>query len=186
MIKTKKELREYIKQDSIYFNSFSKNVRTVDKLSNSNQFFILKFLKLLRKEEYYFNNKKNLFSLIMYLITRKKRHNLARKLGFNVEINSIGPGVKFEHFGSVVINGNAVIGSNCRFRGNNCVGVSTSGGSPIIGNNVDFGFGSIVIGDVTIADDVKIGAGAVVTKSCLVKGAILVGVPARILLKESE
>ena len=186
MIKTKKELREYIYQDSKYFNSLRKSVRTVDKLTNSNQYIILKFLKLLRKEEYYFNNKKNIFNLIMYLITRKKRHRLARKLGFNMEINSIGAGVKFEHFGSIVVNGNAVIGSNCRFRGNNCVGVGTDGGSPVIGNNVDFGFGSIVIGNVIIADDVRIGAGAVVVKSCLVKGATLVGVPAKILLKEPE
>ena len=51
--------------------------------------------------------------------------------------------------------------------------------APVIGNNVDIGVGAKIIGDITIADDVKIGAGAVVTKSCLEKGATLVGIPAK-------
>ena len=51
----------------------------------------------------------------------------------------------------------------------------------MLGNNVDIGYGAIVVGDVYIADDVRIGAGAVVTKSCYEKGVTLVGVPARIL-----
>ena len=49
------------------------------------------------------------------------------------------------------------------------------------GDRVDIGVGAKIIGDITIADDVKIGAGAVVTKSCLKQGATLVGIPAKIL-----
>ena len=49
----------------------------------------------------------------------------------------------------------------------------------MIGNRVDIGVGAKIIGGITIADDVKIGAGAVVTKSCSEIGATLVGVPAR-------
>ena len=39
--------------------------------------------------------------------------------------------------------------------------------------------GNNCIGNITIADDVQIGAGAVVVKSCLRKGARLVGIPAK-------
>ena len=42
----------------------------------------------------------------------------------------------------------------------------------------------IMDGDIVIADDVKIGANAVVTRSCLEKGATLVGIPAKPLRKE--
>lgn len=39
--------------------------------------------------------------------------------------------------------------------------------------------GASVIGNVSIADNVKIGAGAVVTKSVLEVGAVIAGIPAK-------
>ena len=41
------------------------------------------------------------------------------------------------------------------------------------------GYGAIIIGDVEIADNCVIGAGAVVTKSFTKKGSVIAGVPAR-------
>ena len=52
-------------------------------------------------------------------------------------------------------------------------------GCPVIGNNVRLGAHAQILGDVFIADDVKIGAGAAVINSCYEKGATLVGVPAK-------
>ncbi|HGV3488744.1 TPA: DapH/DapD/GlmU-related protein, partial [Raoultella planticola] len=49
-----------------------------------------------------------------------------------------------------------------------------------IGNNVEFGAHAVVIGPVTLGDNVKVGAGTVVTKD-LPDGAIVVGQPYRIL-----
>lgn len=63
--------------------------------------------------------------------------------------------------------------------GDNCIGNNgITDDAPTIGNNVDIGFGAKIIGGIKIADDVKIGAGAIVVKDCLRKGATLVGVPA--------
>lgn len=59
----------------------------------------------------------------------------------------------------------------------------TGGASPTIGNNVYIGPGAKIFGDIQIADGVKIGANAVVNKSCLHKNAILVGVPAHEVVK---
>lgn len=50
---------------------------------------------------------------------------------------------------------------------------------PQIGNNVEIGVGAKVIGNITIADNIKIGANAVVTKSFDEEGITLVGIPAR-------
>ena len=50
---------------------------------------------------------------------------------------------------------------------------------PVLGKRVDVGIGAKIIGNVTIADDIKIGANAVVTKSFLEPGITLVGIPAR-------
>ena len=43
------------------------------------------------------------------------------------------------------------------------------------------GAGASVIGDIRIADNVTIGAGAVVNKSCLESNVVLAGVPAKIV-----
>lgn len=51
--------------------------------------------------------------------------------------------------------------------------------APIIGDNVDIGVGAKIIGPVRVADNVKIGANAVVTKSCETPSAVLIGVPAK-------
>lgn len=47
--------------------------------------------------------------------------------------------------------------------------------APVLGDNVELGFGATVIGDVYIADGCKIGA--VVTKSCYEPYSTLVGFP---------
>ena len=51
----------------------------------------------------------------------------------------------------------------------------------MIGDNVEFGVGSSVIGGIQIANNVKIGAGAVVTKDILEEGATVIGVPAHVI-----
>ena len=51
--------------------------------------------------------------------------------------------------------------------------------APIIGNNVEVGFGAVIIGKVKIADGIKIGANSVVTNSFLEPNITIAGVPAK-------
>ncbi|HBT9974655.1 TPA: serine acetyltransferase, partial [Klebsiella pneumoniae] len=53
------------------------------------------------------------------------------------------------------------------------------------GNNVEFGAHVVVIGPVTLGDNVKIGAGTVVTKD-LAAGQVVVGQPFRVLHTHRE
>ncbi|GHV57491.1 hypothetical protein FACS1894182_06460 [Bacteroidia bacterium] len=54
------------------------------------------------------------------------------------------------------------------------------GGSPVIGNNVVIGAGSSILGNVTIADYVFVGAGSVVVND--IPGNVSIGgIPAKIL-----
>ena len=56
----------------------------------------------------------------------------------------------------------------------------------IFGNNVDFGVGSKVIGEVHIGDNVTVGANAVITKA-VPSNIVIAGVPAKIISwKETE
>lgn len=66
------------------------------------------------------------------------------------------------------------------YTGMNCIGAKHYiDDAPIIGNNVDIGFGAILIGKIKIADGIKIGANSVVTKSFLEPNITIAGVPAK-------
>lgn len=96
----------------------------------------------------------------------------------------IGKGLALFHGVGVVVNGYCQIGDNCTLRqgvtlGNKMRADGCLSGTPVIGNNVEFGANSIVIGDVDIGDNVKIGAGAVVVKD-VPANSIVVNAPVRI------
>lgn len=93
----------------------------------------------------------------------------------------IGPSLVIYHFGGIVINGAAVLGSGCRIHHGVTIGNrKPGGGAPHIGNNVMFGAGAKVLGEIKIGNHVDIGANAVVTQSAE-DGAVLAGVPAKVL-----
>jgi putative colanic acid biosynthesis acetyltransferase WcaB len=97
----------------------------------------------------------------------------------------IGPGLVVYHGQGLVINDHTVIGKNCVLRhavtlGNKEDRNGLRSGSPLIGDNVHFGAGAIVIGEIRIEDDATIGAGAVVTKN-VAAGSTVVGNPARVV-----
>lgn len=88
---------------------------------------------------------------------------------------SIGPGFVIQHSVGVVINGRAVLGADCVIEGGVVIG-AVNRRSPVIGSGVYMGAGAKVIGGVTIGDDCKIGANAVVVKDAPV-GSTVLGVP---------
>ena len=68
---------------------------------------------------------------------------------------------------NVIVPANARVGKNCTFHGNNVIGNDGgNGAAATIGDNADFGIGASVIGRIELADSVRIGAGAVVVRSC--------------------
>lgn len=130
------------------------------------------------------SDKCTIWDKLRYLWYRSKFQKKSALLGFEICTENIGEGLLIFHYGGgIVINRNAVIGTNCRFHGNSCVGNlgSENLSCPIIGNNVMFGVGSKVLGGIKIADNVKIGVGAVVIHDVTEIGCTVAGVPARIV-----
>ena len=100
----------------------------------------------------------------------------------------IGKGTRLGYGGiGVVIHQDATIGCNCMIAQQVTIGGGNSRypGVPSIGNNVEMSKGSIVMGGITIGDNVIIGANAVVNKP-VPDNAIVAGVPARVLRIKSE
>jgi serine O-acetyltransferase len=94
----------------------------------------------------------------------------------------VGRRFRIDHFGGVIISGDAVFGDDVLLRNGVTVGMRRreEPGSPVIGNRVDIGAGAKLLGKITIGDDVVIGANAVVIRD-VPSNSIAVGVPARIL-----
>lgn len=180
MIINKKQLDECIKiEREIYL---PKACRTERALEAENQYKIYIFLKLLRKTEYHYNRKEKGLHKLFYAYYKRRKNILGRKLGIEMWENTFDSGLRIEHCGNIVVNGHSRIGKNCILHGSNCIGNNgITSGSPRIGDNVRLGVGAKVIGDIEIASDVVVAAGAVVVKSCRVEGAVLAGVPAQIV-----
>lgn len=94
--------------------------------------------------------------------------NLLIQVMWGIEIArgaKIGPGLYIGHFGGITVSSLAVIGRDCNLSPGNTIGVSGAGanaGAPIIGDNVYIGPGARVFGKITIGNNVKIGANAVI------------------------
>ena len=93
----------------------------------------------------------------------------------------LGRRFRIDHFGGIVISGDAVFGDDCVIRNGVTVGLRHTGhrGAPVIGNRADIGAGAKVLGSIHIGDDVAIGANAVVITD-VPANSIAVGVPAKI------
>lgn len=82
----------------------------------------------------------------------------------------VGPGLRIFHGQALVINDGTVFGSECTLRSSTTIGNvrrpdGTYSECPVFGDRVDIGANAVVLGPITIGDDVVIGAGAVVVKS---------------------
>lgn len=99
----------------------------------------------------------------------------------------IAGGLLLHQSSGVVISSGSVIGENCAVFSGACVVFKANDkGSvaPRIGNNVRLMAGCKIIGDITIGDDVWVGANAVVTKS-IPGNCIAMGIPARWVKRET-
>ena len=95
---------------------------------------------------------------------------------------TLGRRFRIDHFGAIIISGDAVFGDDCIIRNGVTVGLKHTGhpGSPILGDRVDIGAGAKILGSIKVGDDSAIGANAVVLQD-VPPNSIAIGIPARII-----
>lgn len=187
MIASKSDLFIYLESDMAFYHHYTKKDRFLAWLTRDPIYLIQRYLRYLRKEEYYFNVRRDFLGRILFFFYFTKKNILGNKLGFKIPKNCFGPGLSIYHHGSIIVNESARIGANCKLHGNNCIGNNGKTDLvPLIGDYLDLGFGAVVIGPVELKDDVTVGANAVVTHSQPDCGITLVGVPARKAFKDKE
>lgn len=187
-INSKKELKQIIKSEKeLYFNKGGYQL-FLKAIKLHPDYFTWKFVKQMRITSYYYSKRNNnIIYSVFYIMNSRKMNKLARKIGIETGENVFDENVRIFHSNGIVINGNARIGKNCRLYGNNCIGNNGRNNQvPKLGDNVRVCVGAKVLGDVTIANNITIAAGAVVTKSCLEENAILAGIPAKIIGYNNE
>lgn len=174
-IASKSDLKHYLIADKKALGRKSKRPRAND--------FIWRFQISLRHLEYYTNVKslsplhkiKNRIWYVRYLIN-------SIICGFEIPINVFGKGLSIAHKGTIIVNGNAKVGENCRMH--TCVNIGTAPGAfglaPIIGNDVYIGPGAKLWGGIKIGNNVMIGANACVGKD-FPDNVCIAGTPAKII-----
>lgn len=140
------------------------------------------YQRLLRALEYHTNYHPQLLwrPWRLWLKLRMKKARLL--LGFNIPLNTIGPGLALMHEGDILIHENARIGKNVRMNIGVVIGIGlTEEAVPVIGDHVVIEPGAKIFGGVTLADWTHVGANAVVNRSVTEPGMIVAGVPAKVV-----
>lgn len=113
----------------------------------------LTYLKHLRKAQ----ETKNRFVKFYHI---KRILQMSDKYGIRIfPWMSIGPGFYIGHPRNINVNAKATIGRNCNIHRGAVIGISNRGrlkGVPTIGNEVWIGINAVIVGKVTIGDDVLI------------------------------
>lgn len=147
------------------------------KFFHSESYYTYRFLLHLRRYEYLVKQKTTPLTTLRRLWNLKRYSKFAKDCGFVIGDGVLGEGVTFYHRGNIVINPNARVGEGCIFHGSCCIGASHLGSDkcPVLGNNVEIGYGAVILGNINIV----IGANSVVTKSFTEPGIVIAGAPAR-------
>ena len=142
------------------------------------------FLRVLRRVEYVKNCRQGPIGKVERVILTVYFRLLSIYLGFTIPPNTCGPGLRLNHWGTIVISAEARIGARAHI--NVCVNLGLKDGkAPCLGDDVYIGPGAKLFGGIHLGNGVRIGANAVVNRS-FPDNSILAGVPARLIGERSQ
>ena len=115
---------------------------------------------------------------------------LIHSYSYGYQINpstKIGKGLYIGHRGTIIVNSKAIIGECCNLSPGVTIGQTNRGnrkGAPVIGNKVWIGTNAVIVGHITIGDNVLIAPNAYVNID-IPNNSIVLGNPAKIISKEN-
>ncbi len=172
MIKSKMELSDWLKYELKRYGGGNR-FRFV---LISERDVIKRHQVLLRKTEYHINTHHKIRAALYKI----KLNRIQNKYGLHIPPNTCMRGLRIMHVGSILLNGRCEVGEDCVFHINTAlVAGGVDGRAPKLGKHVIVGIGAIVLGGISVADNVAIGANAVVNKDVLESNIAVAGVPAK-------
>jgi serine O-acetyltransferase len=100
--------------------------------------------------------------IIVRFFLRRCSHRFSIQIPYDT---NIGKGLYIGHFGTIIINKDAVIGKNCNLAPGVTIGQANRGirqGTPVLGDSVWIGVNAIIVGKIVIGNNVLIAPGAYV------------------------
>lgn len=182
MIQSKQDYKFYLQEDRTRNNMNISALRYIGGvIVSSERYRVWRYLKLLRKCEYYKNCKHGLFNKLIYMLLRANYARLGNKYHLFIPMNKVGYGLRIMH-----IRGGGGCHLNCEKIGNYCginagvlLGVKNDK-TPVAGDYVTFGPGCKVIGGITIGNHVLVAPNAVAIHD-IPDNCIVAGVPAKVI-----
>jgi serine O-acetyltransferase len=142
----------------------------------------LHFIYVLRKSQQYKNTP------ILKMVWKFILRHYQIKYGFQIYPETkIGEGFYLGHWGSLVINPNAVIGKNCNIAQGVTIGQQNRGkntGFPTIGDEAWIGTNAVIVGGITIGNNVLIAPNSYVNFD-VPENSIVMGNPGKIYESEN-
>lgn len=135
----------------------------------------------------YFRTSQNTTNKFIRLFCEYKLFRLCRKYGLEIKTKTkIKPGFVMIHPYNITVSPFAVIGRNVNIYKGATIGLSQGKhpGAPQIGNSVQIGINSTVIGGIKIGNDVLIGPNTLVNRD-VPDHSIVIGNPCKIIHKEN-
>lgn len=184
MIKSKEDLSFYLLEDAKRFKLTNWFKYRAKLIYGGEDAHILRYLKTLRRYEYYHNNSKAIGCKLISYYYRYKWMRLSLRYNLHFGINMIGYGFYMAH-----LSGGGII--NCKSMGNYCsinAGVIVGNKDiqsdiPIIGNYVKLSAGSKVFGKLIIGNNVVVAPNAIVIRD-IPDNCVVAGVPAKVIKKD--
>lgn len=135
--------------------------------------YVMKYLQVLRKVNYY-NNSKGILNKVAKLYYKVRHRQLGQKLGFSIGPDALGYGLVMPHWGTIVVGNSNRIGNYCVLHTSTCI----SDNGKIIGDGLYVSTGVKITAPLKLGNGVSIAANSVVTKSFEQDNLLLVGMPA--------
>jgi len=186
MIKTKVDLSYYLESDKkrLGVDHIGLLKRKAGNIFNSEKTLLYSYLIRLRKTEWYYNNRSNVFQSLLYAQSLYRLRKLSSRVMVNIGLNTIGPGLNIYHSGGIIIHSAVRIGKNFGLQTGVVIGQTKEGMVPTIGDDVYFGPGAKAFGDITIGNNVIVAPNSVVVKD-VPANCIVSGVPA-VIIKDNS
>lgn len=176
-IQTREDLKDWLTYETRFYRNQGK-YRVMNWLLLGENAVLRRHQILLRKTEYHINSGHRLLAKFFKL----RLVQFQIKYGMHIPPNTFGRGLRVMHVSKMHVNDKVRAGENCTIHS---LAALADGGTtykvPRIGNGVVLFMGAIVCGDISIADNVVVGANSVVNRSVYEDNVTVAGNPARIV-----
>ena len=172
MINTRKDLKKCLKYEMHIYGK--KRIKLFGPVL-SERSIAWKYVCLLRFEEYHTNAAHRIRAFFFRFL----KVSLGRKYCLEIPINVIDQGLMLFHPHFIIINAKK-IGRNCSIQfGCSCVASGHDGSVPTLGDNIDIGADTIILGGISLANGIAVGANSTVNKSFEEENICIAGSPAK-------